>query len=204
MPLPAACARTTRSWPWVLDPTGACCQSHLQRVASVPRAGVAVQRLWACVMVALEKVHGESQVSASAVLEGGAPMVELGACAPTRAGGRQRKPRCAGAAPRESGGVRLEDAARPIQTIGSDTDDKSGWSWARSFRQILSPRLARPYDTFLPEGRPQQTENRAGSAPCPLRGEGTASESPFHLNPTSRPVFQFTLRAQTHHFTPGH
>lgn len=85
---------------------------------------VLAQRQWACVVVALEKVHGGSQVAAIAVLEGGAPTEELGACVLTHAGGRQRMPRCAGAAPHESGGVRLEDAARPIQTIGRDTDDK--------------------------------------------------------------------------------
>lgn len=85
---------------------------------------VLAQRQWACAAVALEKVHSGSQVAASAVLEGGAPTEELGACVPTHAGGRRRMPHCAGVAPCESGGVRLEDAARPIQTIGRDTEDK--------------------------------------------------------------------------------
>lgn len=86
---------------------------------------VAVQRQWACVVVALDRVHGGSQVAASAVSEEGAPTEELEACAPARASERQRQPHCAGAAPRVSGGVKLEDVARPIQTIEGD-DPRQG------------------------------------------------------------------------------
>lgn len=126
MPLPAAYTHTDCIWPWYLDPAVARCQLHLQLVVLGPRAGVmAVQRQWACVLVALDRVHGGSQVAASAVLGEGAPTEELEACAPKRASGRQRQPRCAGAARRASGGVKLEDVARPIQTIEGD-DPRQG------------------------------------------------------------------------------
>lgn len=119
VPLPAADAHTDCIWPWYLDPAVARCQPRLQLVVLGLRAGVeVVQRQWACVPVALDRVHGGSQVAANAVLEEGAPTEELEACAPERASGRQRQPRCAGAAPRASGGVKLEDVARPIQTEG--------------------------------------------------------------------------------------
>lgn len=121
VPLPAAQAHTECIWPWHLDPAVARSHPHLQRVVWEIRAGVvAVQRQWACVVVALDRVHGGSQVAASAVLEEGAPTEELEACAPARASGRQRQPRRAGAAPRESDGVKLEDVARPIQTTEGD------------------------------------------------------------------------------------
>lgn len=84
-----------------------------------------VQRQWACVVVALDRVHGGNQAAASAVLEEGAPTEELGACAPAPASGRQRRPRCAGVAPRESGAAKLEDVARPIQTIEGDDPRQS-------------------------------------------------------------------------------
>lgn len=212
MPLPAAHVHTECSWPR-LDPAGTRRQPRLRWVVSGPRAGmVAVQRQWACAVVALDRVHGGSQVAASVLSEGGVPMEELGACVPAHAGGRQRQPPCAGAAPHGSGDVKLEGAARPIQTIGKVMQNKVRTVLGEVLKTNPMPQSSLPLRRLsYPKGshsrrKPVQDQHhvpweKRGAQPVSLDHTSTLLEA--QLPTPTRPVPWFTPRAQSLRFTTG-